>query len=175
MTTQRDVRPLHPHGVPVASIQGTLALDLSPRLAPPRIGHGDPDPGHDPSADVVSIQHGRRVRFEAWAGRFGQAAVEIAAGDRPAAQLRRWTTPEVYADLARRSQLMARAAGQTGPGAGRGRGFVRPLVAGVHTGFVAPDVCEVSFRVRHGSRSRAVAARFEHAQGHWLCTALEFA
>ena len=45
----------------------------------------------------------------------------------------------------------------------------------VRTCFLARDVCEVSVRVRHGERYRAVAARFEQIRGRLQCTALEFA
>ncbi|MFA6574879.1 MAG: Rv3235 family protein, partial [Nocardioides sp.] len=63
--------------VPVASTQGTLALDLLPRQDPP-------------VAPVVPIRRQRHRGAEAWAQRFVQAAVEIVGGDRPAAQLLRW-------------------------------------------------------------------------------------
>ena len=156
--------------VPVTSVQGTLALDLRRVLDPPdpglvrRLGGGD----------VVSIEEPVRHRLEQWAQRFAQAAVEIASGDRPASQLVRWTTPSVHADLARRAQLVARAAARP-PGQGRPLQAVRPQVMGVHTCFVERDICEVSARVRYGERHRAVAARFEARHGRLVCTALEFA
>ena len=34
-------------------------------------------------------------------------------------------------------------------------------------------VAEVSVHVRHGERSRALAARLERIHGQWRCTALE--
>jgi Family of unknown function (DUF6459) len=163
--------------VPVASVQGTLALEISarPRLAPPatsvETGTG---PGHCLVADIVSIEQPLRRRLEAWAQRYAQAAVEIVGGHRPAAQLLRWTRPDVYADLCRRAQLVARAAGSA-PGQGRPRQAVRPHVVSVRASFVTLDVCEVSIRVRHGERFRAVAARFETLDGRLQCTALEFA
>ena len=155
--------------VPVASVQGTLALDLSPHLDPPVGGSG----GAGPACDVVSIEEPVRRRVEGWAHRYAQAAVEIVCGDRPAAQLVRWTTPDVYADLVRRAQLVARAAGRPA-GQGRLRGAVRPQVVSVRSSFVSREVCEVSVRVRHGERYRAVAARFEMIRGRLQCTALEF-
>jgi hypothetical protein len=154
--------------VPVGSIQGTLALDLHPLHDPP------PTAGASGvSAGVVPIDHGLRRRLEHWSRRYAQAAVEIVGGDRPVAQLLRWTSPRVYEDLARRAQLVARAAGQR---AGQGRvQAVRPQVLGVHTCFVEPSVAEVSAHVRYGERSRALAIRFEHRGDRWQCTALEFA
>lgn len=91
--------------VPVAITQGTLALDLHPRLDPP-------------PAAVVPIGRHRRRSIEEWARRFVQAAVEIVGGDRPPSQLLRWTSREVYADLERRAQLVARAGGHV-PGQAR--------------------------------------------------------
>jgi hypothetical protein len=161
---------MRPRPVPVASVQGTLALDLRPLLDPPATGPN----GAGPVCDVVSIEGPTRRRMEQWAHRYAQAAVEIVCGDRPASQLVRWTTPEVYSDLARRAQLVARAAGRP-PGQGRPQGAVRPQVVSVRTCFLARDVCEVSVRVRHGERYRAVAARFEQVRGRLQCTALEFA
>ena len=143
--------------VPVASYQGTLALDL--------------EPSRDPGLHLVVAS--RHDEVEQWARRFAQAAVEIVGGDRPASQLLRWTTGEVYADLHRRAVLVARAAGQR-PGAGRLLP-VRPQVLSVHTAFVTESAAEASIHVRYGERSRAVAARFEQRRVRWLCTALDFA
>jgi Family of unknown function (DUF6459) len=155
--------------VPVASVQGTLALDLHPQHDPPELL---PAQGRS-SGDVVAIDHRARTRLEQWAHRYAQAAVEIVGGDRPVTQLLRWTAPGVYADLARRAQLVARAAGQR-PGQGRVQA-VRPQVVGVRTCFVEPEAAEVSAHVRYGHRSRAVALRFEIRDDRWQCVALEFA
>jgi hypothetical protein len=162
------VVPLHAV-VPVASVQGTLALDLHPQQDPPELS---PALGRR-SGDVVPIDHRARARLEQWAQRYAQAAVEIVGGDRPATQLLRWTVPRVYADLARRAQLVARAAGQR-PGQGRVQA-VRPQVVGVRTCFVEPEAAEVSAHVRYGHRSRAVALRFEVRDNRWQCVAMEFA
>lgn len=161
-----------PDTVPLAHVQGTLALDLAPRLEPP------PLPGRvpgRPGGDVVPIDTARRRRIEQWAHRYAQAVVEIVAGDRPVTQLLRWTAAGVYADLSRRAQLVARAGGHQA-GLGRSGQVVRPQVQGVRSCFVTDSRVEVSVHVRHGGRSRAIAARFELvADGRWLCTALEFA
>jgi hypothetical protein len=161
--------------VPVASVQGTLALEISaqagPRLAPPATST---EAGQSLVADVVAIEEPLRRRVEQWAQRYAQAAVEIVGGHRPAAQLLRWTRPDVYADLSRRAHLVARAAGRPA-GHGRPHHAVRPQVVSVRASFVTLDVCEVSIRVRHGDRFRALAARFESLDGRLQCTALEFA
>jgi len=143
--------------IPVATFQDTLALDLGASVAPP----------------LHLVRKDERDEVEQWARRFAQAAVEIVGGDRPASQLLRWTTSQVYADIQRRAVLVARAAGQH-PGTGR-LGPVRPHVLSVHTSFVSATTVESSIHVRYGARSRAVAARFEQRRGRWLCTALDFA
>lgn len=160
-----------PHRVPVAEVQGTLALDLQPRQEPPA-SLAAADTGSD-EADVVPIDRGKRRELHAWVGRFGQAAVEIVGGDRPATQLIRWTSKEVYAELERRALLVGRA-GHHQPGQGRVQP-VRPKVVSVHSFFVAAHIVETSVHVRYGARSRALAARFEARQGRWICTALEWA
>lgn len=144
--------------IPLATTQGTLALDLQPHLEPP------PPRGASLAGDEAEV--------EAWARRFAQAAVEIVGGDRPVSQLLRWTTAAVYQDLQRRALLVARAAGHQ-PGVARVQP-VRPQVRSVHTRFVTPMAAETSIHVRYGERSRAVAARFELRRGRWLCTALDF-
>lgn len=168
MSTDNVVR-LPP--APVASVQGTLALDLQPRFDPPEpVWTG---PGR-PTADVIAIEEPQRLGLEQWAGRYLQAAVEIVGGDRPVSQLLRWSSREVYENLDRRAQLVARA-GRHQPGQGRVQP-VRPRVIGVHSCFLARDQVEVSAHVRYGDRSRAVAARFGRAADQrWCCTALEFA
>jgi hypothetical protein len=160
-------RPVLPVGV--ASIQGTLALDLTPRQDPPEVDHLTARP----AGDVVDIGRATRREFELFSGRIVQAVVEIVGGDRPVSQVLRWTTPTVYQDLRRRAQLVARAVGRH-PGQGGIQG-TRPHVLSVHTCFVAAGVAEVSAHVRYGHRSRALAARFERRRDRWLCTALEFA
>ena len=159
--------------VPVASVQGTLALDLNPRRDPPPLAV----PSGHARADVVAIDRRHRQQVEQWSRRFAQAAVEIVGGDRPLTQLLRWTSPDVYADLGRRAQLVARAGGHA-PGTARVQP-VRPKVLSVHTCFVGNRVVEASVHVRYGARSRALAARFVAKNGpagqRWVCTALEFA
>ena len=165
-----SVVPLRPT-VPLASVQGTLALDLEPRQDPPWPPLG---PGSEAVADVLPIEGPARRATEEWARRYAQAAVEIVGGDRPVTQLLRWSSREVYEDLQRRALLVARA-GQHQPGQGRFQP-VRPRVLGVHPCFVTQDVVEVSTHVRYGERSRALAARFERTPDRrWRCTALEFA
>lgn len=154
--------------VPLTGTQASLALALLPRQAPPITQPIRSRPG----AAVVPIDRRLRRTIEEWTHRFAQAAVEIVGGDRPASQLVRWTTPEVYADLRRRAQLVARAGGHQ-PGLARVQP-VRPRVASVHACFVTDEVVECGVHVRHGERSRAVAIRFERTGQRWICTALDY-
>ncbi|MBS44767.1 MAG: hypothetical protein CMH83_16705 [Nocardioides sp.] len=151
--------------MPVAAVQGALALDLQPRTAPPPVSA----PGEDGAVRSRSRAHA----VDGWARRYVQAVVEIVGGDRPASQLVRWSNRTVQTDLERRAQLVARS-GDHMPGAGRVQP-VRPRVLSVHTCEVSEDVVETAAHVSYGHRSRAVAARFRRHEGRWVCTALDFA
>ena len=157
---------------PVASVQGTLALDLGPRLDVPEVARSC-EAGVGAGLDVVQVDLFRRRRFEQHAARIGAAVVEVVGGDRPVSQVLRWTTPEVYQDLARRAHLVASSVGRR-PGTG-GIQSVRPHLVAAHTSFVTEQCAEVSLHVRYGQRSRAVAARFELIRDRWQVSALEFA
>ena len=150
--------------VPVATVQGTLALDLG--LARSELPAGAPTtPELRLVGDAASPEH-REV--QAWAARFAQATVEVLGGDRPLAQLLRWTTARVYADLDRRVRIL----GRTAPAPQRLR-TVRPQVRSVHVFQPEPTCAEVSVHVRHGHRSRAIAARLELRDQRWRCVALQ--
>jgi hypothetical protein len=145
--------------VPVASVQGTLALQL----------------GHASLPQTPEYDADRRARVEAtheaevkrWSAVFAQAVVEAIGGDRPVTQLVRWTDKHVYRDLERRVLLVRLARP-----ASRAR-TIRPQVRSVHVFLPSPRKAEVSVHVRHGQRSRALAARLEHRVDRWVCTALE--
>lgn len=145
-----------PAPVPMASVQGTLALDYGSAVRPTR-------------APDLRVLPGDRAELEAFAHRFASAVVEVIGGDRGPSQLLRWTTDRVYADLQRRSALLAR----TTPGDRRVR-RLRSQVRSVHVFCPSPEAAEISVHVRHGERSRAIAARIEQLEGRWCCTALQF-
>lgn len=151
------VHPLSPQ-VPLASVQGTLALDIRGCLGMPRTPELRVVPESGSAVDDVTL----------WSARFAQAVVEVVGGDRPLTQLLRWTTSRVYNDLGRRVRILAR----TSPSAQRMR-TVRPQVRSVHVFQPTPESAEVSVHVRHGHRSRALAARLEIDDGRWQCTALQ--
>ena len=151
-----------PGPVPLAAVQGTLALDLH------GCGGMPATPDLRPTLNVVD-GNGRAVdEVQAWAARFAQAVVEVLGGDRPVTQLVRWTSKRVYADLGRRVRIL----GRTSPVTQRLR-TVRPQVRSVHVFHPTADTAEVSVHVRHGQRSRALAARLELDDGRWQCTALQ--
>ena len=77
--------------VPVAGVQGTLALDLGLLPTAPQV----PDLRVVP--DETSAEH-REV--QQWAARFAQATLEVLGGDRPLTQLLRWTTAYPRASVA---------------------------------------------------------------------------
>jgi uncharacterized protein DUF6459 len=160
---------------PMDAIQGTLALAFvlpngvaATPAAPPGLRLVATPPDADADADAVDFGPQPTGSFalpeaRGWAGRFAQAVVEVLAGDRPLAQLIRWTTTTVYDDV---------AALIVGPGsapADSARGVVRS----VHVSEPADGIAEVAALVRRGGRSTAVALRLEGLDGRWQCTALE--
>jgi hypothetical protein len=107
--------------------------------------------------------------LDGFATRFAQAIVEVIGGDRGVQQLMRWTTHEVYDDLARRSNALQR----TVPASQRRR-RLRAQVRSVHVSRPQPDAAEISIHVRHGQQSRAIAVRIERIENRWRCSAVEF-
>jgi hypothetical protein len=146
--------------VPIAQVQGTLALDLRSASSLPVT------PEYD-EATRSRLEATTDAEVKTWAALFAQAVVESIGGDRPVTQLVRWTNQTVYRDLERRVQLirLARPAGRTR--------VIRPQVKSVHVFQPRPGCAEVSVHVRHGDRSRCLAARLEFRSDRWVCTALE--
>jgi hypothetical protein len=140
--------------VPMSQPQATLALDL------------DCQPPSRPGLRLVT---GEERELDAFSARFAQAVVEVIGGDRGVHQLMRWTTEWVYADLMHRSHALQR----TTPGDQRLR-RARATVRSVHLSRPHEDAAELSIHVRHGHRSRAIAARIERIEGRWRCTVLDF-
>ncbi|TIC84210.1 Rv3235 family protein [Nocardioides sp. GY 10127] len=170
--------------------QGVLSLDLGSRPPVPAAGY-EPDEvaRHEPPPPLRATARTDTVSGEAavlpfpegvagcedWGRRVVQAAVEIVHGSRPAAQLLRWSTAQVHADLVRRAQLVGAQLDRD-----HARALTpRPQVLSARGGYPTPGVLELAVRVRHGHRSRAVAARFERRVSlppdRWLLTALDFA
>ena len=90
-------------------------------------------------------------------------------GVRGAPQVVRWTTPEVYAVVARRSALVARRVAE-----GRApRQRPRITVLRVRVCEPADGVAEAAVVVRDGDRVRAVAIRLVGQDGKWKVSALQ--
>ncbi len=107
-----------------------------------------------------------------WAAHIAQAIVEVMHGVRPPAQVLRWTSPEVYAVVARRGSRAARRAA----GAVRGtRVAARRRVRVTRVLLCQPvdDVVEASVVLVDGPRVRALAIRLEGRDGRWVVTALQ--
>lgn len=103
-----------------------------------------------------------------WASQIAQAVVEVMSGLRPAAQVVRWTTPEVYAVIARRGAIAARrraATSRTRP--------QRARVRSVHVCEPADGVAECSVVMSEGERVRAMAVRLVGQDGRWRVEALQ--
>lgn len=92
-----------------------------------------------------------------------QGLLEVLAGVRPLSQLRRDTTPELYASLRDTVTQAPRVAGARPPG-----GAVRSL----HVQERPEGIVEVCATVERGARLAAVALRLEGLDGRWKCTEL---
>jgi hypothetical protein len=151
-----------PARVPMAPLQGTLALEYDP--PPERLSVVEASDG-----PTLRLVPGGRAELESFAHRFASVVVEVVGGDRGPSQLLRWTTERVYEDLTRRAAALQR----TTPSDRRVR-RLRSQIRSVRVFCPSPCVAEVSVHVRQGQRSKAIAARLELVQGRWCCTALEF-
>lgn len=146
---------------PTPYIQDALAVDFSLATDEQLFGHQPtrrsdlPDP-------------------RGWAAHLGQAVVEVLGGTRSPVQLLRWTTPEVYAVLARRAASAQRRAAETAArGAARGVGRSRPaVVRRVLVCEPCDGVAEATVVVVDGRRIRALALRLVGQDGRWRLTVL---
>jgi Family of unknown function (DUF6459) len=125
-----------------------------------------PAPG--PSPHVA----GNPVAAQIAAGRFVSACVEVLNGFRPVGHLRALTTPFDYAavvkQLTKRARLRLPAAPAGSSAAGSRVGLHRVRVFEQRAG-----VAEAVAVLRHGNVTWAIALRFEHRRGAWLCNLLE--
>ncbi len=98
-----------------------------------------------------------------WSMALAGGVLEILAGVRPLAQLRRWVVPQLYTEIDN-AILCA-------------RGTARPATACVpqsaHVWSVRDGVVEICVTVRMGARLRVVAMRLEDFRGRWLATAMD--
>ena len=126
--------------------------------------HGLPQAVAEPTfGDPVPTPSSELPCPEALARSLVQAAVDVVRGHRPASQVLRWTTPEVYSQLRQRARLEQ---AQARPGSRR------PVVRSLRASPAGPRGMEVSAVVLDGVRARAVAARLDGEDGRWRLTAL---
>lgn len=146
---------------------GALALSVPFRAQPPappeppplRLVPSEPDLDDDDFEVVRTGRHG----LPAPQGRavvLVRAILEAIAGERPVAQLTRWVSDDVYADI--ESTVCP--------------GTPRTWAATVRRVIVtepADGVAEVCAVIQRGLRSTAVALRLEGLDGRWVVTALQ--
>lgn len=96
------------------------------------------------------------------------AACEVLTGHRPADQLVRWTTPELFEAISRRAGLARRLLGPVPQPA-------RLRMRSVRTQPTTYGACEATVLLDDGSRVRAAAARLEAHRGRWILSRLEIA
>ncbi len=138
----------------VPYVQDALAVDFAAASDDQIFG---PQPTH--ARDLPDPQE--------WAAHIAQALVEVMHGSRPPSQVMRWTTPEVYAVVARRGSRAARRA------SGRRAPLRRTRVTRVRICEPAPDVAEAAVVLVDGVRVRALAARLVGRDGRWIVEALQ--
>jgi Family of unknown function (DUF6459) len=138
-------------------IQGTLAISFRD--------------GYDAASDPQDRRYfGPQRTFsrdlpepQAWVTSMAQALVEVMSGARPAPQVIRWTTPEVYSVVARRNAV-----------SGRRTVVARPaIVRRVRICEPVDGVVEACAVVVDNGRVRALAMRLTGIDRRWVVSALQ--
>lgn len=183
-------KPASPEPAGTIAVQGTLALGFTPASPRPSTPAPSPRPTEpvparvplrlvpelpaEPNDDDEEEERPRRRTpsrslppARPWTAHLLQALLEVLAGSRPPAQVRRFTADAVYADLTTKVTRRAVDGRAAGP-APRG-----DAVRSVHITEPDDGVVEACAVVRRGSRLRAVALRMEGRDGRWQCTALQ--
>ena len=138
-----------PAGPPPAA-GSVAALGRDPAVSPP-----------SPPAEPVRLPDPTRICCD-----MVQAAVEALGGSRPLAQLARWVSPEIFDQLAARSEVTQRVLG-------RGPATRHAAIRRIRLCRLGEHTAEATVVVDDGPRVRAVAVRLENHRGHWRATALE--
>lgn len=112
-------------------------------------------------------------RVTALARSIGQAAVEVLGGSRPAAQLSRWSTPEIVERFQQRADMLRLLQEQFEGKAALQELHRNPHVRRCRVCRVDRGVYEVALVVVEPRRSRAVAMRVERLGRGWSVTQLE--
>lgn len=132
-------------------VQGTLAVEFDAEHSGAYFG-----PQPTTSMDLPDARE--------WAAHMAQALVEVMTAARPAPQVVRWTSPEVYAAVTRRAAMASR------------RGFTggrRAVVRTVRVCEPADGVIEASAVVVDNERVRALAMRMVGLDRRWVVTELQ--
>lgn len=131
----------------------------------PRLAHEDTEQPRGGPEETTTTRMPDPARS---AASIVQAACEVLTGHRPADQLARWTTPQLFDALARRAGLARRLLGPR-PQATRMR------ARSVRAQTVAHGACEATVLLDDGSRVRAAAVRLVAHRGRWVLSHLEIA
>ena len=166
------VRPIPDISPPVIDARAAVLQELSPfvqgTLAISFRGHFDTVA--DPRAPEDPEYFGPRRALSsdlpeprAWVTHMAQALIEVMSGARPAPQVIRWTTPEVYSAVARRNAVSGR----------RTLATRRALVRQVRICEPADGVVEACAVVVDNGRVRAMAMRLTGVDRRWVVSALQ--
>lgn len=138
-------------------IQGTLAISFGrgPHAATPPGAPGSFEPQRTISDDLPEP--------EAWVRHMAQALVEVMSGARPAPQVIRWTTHEVYSVVARRNAVAIRRTQKARPA----------IVLRVRICQPADGVVEACAVVVDNGRVRALAMRLTGVDRRWVIDTLQ--
>ncbi len=155
-----ECRDWQPPAPPPRAVQGVLTLVV-----------GGPDAAEAFAAAADEGDFGPRPTatrelppVSEWGRRLVQVVVEVMCGQRPPAQLVRWTSQEVYAEVLSQTLPAPR------PGAPVTRR--RPRVSSVRVCEPVDGVAELSAVVHGQYRVQALAVRLEGRDGRWQATAL---
>jgi hypothetical protein len=142
-------------------VQGSLAVDFRPevRSAVEAIheAYDDSAPRATPTVDLPDARQ--------WGGRIAQAIAEVVAGTRSPAQVVRWTTPEIHAQIARLASTSTRREGM------RRTAARRSVVRAVRCEQSGEGRAEVAAVLDDGRRARALALQLTGLDGRWRVTA----
>jgi hypothetical protein len=108
-----------------------------------------------------------------WGRQITQLIVEVTTGHRPAAQLVRWTSDQVYRQVRQQARPLPAATNRARSGTGSRGPSERPVVGGVRVSEPGDGVAEVAAVVHRRHRVQAVALRLEGRDGRWVVTALQ--
>jgi Family of unknown function (DUF6459) len=140
--------------------------DLAARPDPAGPDPAGPDPAAGPRNTLAGPAGTTPMAAQIAAGRFVAACVEVLNGFRPAAHLRALTTPFDYAAVVKQLTRRARIRVPAAPGSRVGLHRVRVFEQ-------RAGVAEAVAVLSDGNVAWAIALRFEHRRGTWLCNLLE--